>query len=97
MRSEEFSDRFPEASVRSWERRYRENIVGHYEKQLRASINSLADIYGKSCSDQSNGQRVFRRCLKALLKVPIWWSKKRLQRYQGDLSCYSDARPESGI
>ena len=96
MRSDEFSDRFPEASVRSWERRYRENIVGHYEKELRASIGSLAGIYGKSCSDGSNEQRVFRRCLKALLKVPIWWSKKRLQRYQGDVSCYSGVDAEPG-
>ena len=97
MRSEEFQDLFPEASVRSWERRYRENIVGQYAKDLRESIDSLAGIYGKSCSAGSNEQRVFRRCLKALLKVPIWWSKKRLQRYQGDLSCYSDTYPESGM
>ena len=93
MRSEEFKDLFPEASVRSWERRYRKVIVGRYEKDLRKSLDSLAGIYGKSCLDRSNGQRVFRRCLKALLKVPLWRAKKRLQRYQGDLSCYRDDVP----
>ena len=96
MRSEEFKDFFPEASVRSWERRSRELTVAYYEKDLRRWIDSLAGIYGKSCPDGSNQQRVFRRCLRALLKIPIWQAKRRLQRYQGDLSCYSDVDAEPG-
>ena len=87
MRSGKFKELFPETSVRHWERRYRDSIIHRYEKDLYRSIDRLAGTYGKSLPESSNWQRVFRRCLKGLLKIPIWQAKRRLQRYQGDLSC----------
>ena len=92
MRSAEFRERFPEASVERWELEYKKEVIGrHLAKfatilqdlryRIRYSVPTEQFIYTQLAKILDIGIRIWGRICRTLMNKSIW-------SYEPDISCY---------
>ena len=95
MRSPEFRDRFPEASVARWRSAYRLEVIGAHNARVEASYQDLMTSYRK-VADLAGGadgllMRLGLKAMSLARRLLEWRSRKAMLTYRGDLSCYDTA------